>query len=418
MIGVITLSSDFEMIEQVKEWKWRFFAKCSFCFTAYDMGINPTISSIKRNIDEENISGIVILLATGGTEALANEIIKSITLPIIIWGHSCKNSLAATMEIIGYYRDKRTIKLIYGDGDNPKLTKQLKEFSEVCILISQLQQARFGIIGKPSDWLLLAKDTATVPFKTSFVEIEPSLVTKYVQEIKKKAIQSKLRESWDQFNTEKLADIELDNAYKVNLAIQRIILENELSAITIRCFDLLEEKYTACMALSHCNDTGVPAACESDLHAMIAMYMAKVLTKQSSWMANPSSISIKENTVTFAHCTIPLNMIAGEVKPVLKTHMESGLSVAIESALQKRDVTIFRLGGDYDEMLIARGEIIETNMRDPRLCRTQAIIHLQEDVEKWVESSCGNHQIIVYGDITSQLKLFCELQKIKVIEID
>jgi len=57
-------------------------------------------------------------------------------------------------------------------------------------------------------------------------------------------------------------------------------------------------------------------------------------------------------------------------------------------------------------------------MGNDNLCRTQAIIQINGDLNKWLDSSLGNHQIIVYGDITEKLKTFCRLTDIEVIETE
>jgi len=97
--------------------------------------------------------------------------------------------------------------------------------------------------------------------------------------------------------------------------------------------------------------------------------------------------------------------------------MESNKSVAIEGYPEKREVTVFRFGGDFDQLVAVKGNIIESNTKNPKLCRTQAKVEISGSLKKWLDNSCGNHQVIVYGDISNELKLFCHFQKIKYQEI-
>lgn len=56
-------------------------------------------------------------------------------------------------------------------------------------------------------------------------------------------------------------------------------------------------------------------------------------------------------------------------------------------------------------------------MKDEHLCRTQAVIKIDGNVEKWIEQSLGNHQVICYGDILPALKYFCDFTGVELIKI-
>ena len=210
---------------------------------------------------------------------------------------------------------------------------------------------------------------------------------------------------------------EIDNSSKVYDALKDITSTKNVDAITVRCFDLLKHNYTACMALSMLNDENIVSSCEGDIFALFTMFVANKLTNQPVWMANPSSIDKNENTLILAHCTVPSKMLDSFEESKLTTHMESGLSVAIEGPLKKQDVTILRFGGNFDKILFSTGKIIDTNMKNPDLCRTQVEVKLKLNVQDWVNNSLGNHQILVYGDITEILTDFCNYTKVEIVNI-
>ena len=97
--------------------------------------------------------------------------------------------------------------------------------------------------------------------------------------------------------------------------------------------------------------------------------------------------------------------------------MESGKGVSVRGPLKNDEVTLVRLGGNLDKMLIATGKIIKSDMKEPNLCRTQAEIKLNGKVEDWLINMLGNHQILVYGNLESTLVDFCKFKGIKAIVI-
>jgi L-fucose isomerase-like protein len=81
-------------------------------------------------------------------------------------------------------------------------------------------------------------------------------------------------------------------------------------------------------------------------------------------------------------------------------------------------VTILRLGGpNLDTMLIARGVIVNGDIGDPNLCRTQIEVRIDGNPLELVEKSIGNHMIVAYGDIVEELKIVSSIAKITLIQV-
>jgi len=197
----------------------------------------------------------------------------------------------------------------------------------------------------------------------------------------------------------------------------REIVESEgLNAVTIKCFDLLKYKVTACLALSILNDENIIAACEGDLEALFSMMVGYYLTDKPQWMANPSKISFEENSLTLAHCTIPTRfLIANSIK--LNSHMESELSVAIEGILNEEEVTVFRFSVGKKQIMAIEGTIQRIKAHNLNLCRTQTTIVFEGDLKKWMKNSLGNHQVLCYGRIAKKLRKFAYFAGYDFIEI-
>ena len=188
---------------------------------------------------------------------------------------------------------------------------------------------------------------------------------------------------------------ELAKASEIYDALDGIKSKYSLDGLTIRCFDLLQSlKSTGCLALAELNARGIVGTCEGDVAAMLSMLVAKTVTGQSSFQANPSRIDTENNRVTFAHCTIPLDMVDGYR---FDTHFESGIGVAIKGEMRTGRVTVLRLSADLKRCFVSAGTLVR-NLDEADLCRTQAVIQLDKPVTELLKTPCGNHHVIIYGD--------------------
>lgn len=359
---------------------------------------------------------LVILVATGGTEQSVAEIIKNFTLPVLMIAPNQKNAVAASLEIYSVYKHKKNILLKYVNSPL-QLEIVLNDFIDAANAIYNINKAKIGAIGSASDWLLTSKDLDSFGnFNTELKYLSTDSLIDLVKETEESEenVQSFTAKLLEYSKNGEISEGDIKQSGKVYSALKKISSRLNLQAVTVRCFDLLPYKYTACMGLSFLNDEGITGGCEGDLHATFSMMIANLITGEPAWMANPSSIDFDENCITVAHCSTPLKMLVPKTIE-LHTHMESDLSVAVSGKLQKTEVTIFRTGGNFDKMLIATGKIIASNMGDANLCRTQAIIKLDGDVSEWLDNSLGNHQVIVYGNISEKLKVFCRLSDIELI---
>ena len=183
-------------------------------------------------------------------------------------------------------------------------------------------------------------------------------------------------------------------------AIEQIVENNHLDGVTIRCFDLLSSlKGTGCLALAELNRRGIIGTCEGDIAAMISMYIAKLVSGQSNFQANPSRLDTKNNRALFAHCTVPFDMVTDYR---FDTHFESGIGVAIKGELKTDRVTVFRISSDLKRYFVSSGHIV-ANTNDKNLCRTQIEVALDSPVTELLTMPCGNHHVIMYGNHVEQI---------------
>lgn len=336
----------------------------------------------------------LIYIESGGSEGLFLQNIDVLQEPYYFLTNGSNNSLAASLEILTYLNlHGKKGEVIH--GDIAYVAERIRTLALTNKVKKELEQCKFGVIGKPSDWLIssipsyqLAKEKLGVSFEDiSLEEVKAEFQKILLCDV------NKLPAEFDK--EEKI------KALKVYGALKKIAAEHKLSGFTVRCFDLLGPlKTTGCIGLSLLNDSGITSACEGDIAALLSMQIAHILSGEGTFQANPSRISTEDNTIVFAHCTLPLGMTK-EYK--LDTHFESGTGVAVKGYLKEEDVTVLRISSDLRHFFVSDGTIVK-NLEERDLCRTQILVKLEEDVTSLLKNPCGNHHIIFYGHYASVLK--------------
>lgn len=412
MNRILVLYSPFETKEQVAQ-RWDPFIESlgiGFANKQYATEYYNDADCLKKSLQEElDPHWIILIMGSGGTERLAQIVATSGPAPLLMVCDNRVNSLAAALEAHYVIRQQRAVKFLYVEN-LPDALHQARLFLGSAETLHKLNAARFGMVGGPSPWLLTSDGVNGFgSFTTTLVPIDIGELLQEFENIDQHYaadIAADLESNYGEVLVDQQSLLDSAKAY---LAMEKIISLHQLDGITIRCFDLLPHQFTACMGMSLCAGREVISTCEGDLHAAFSMMVGQWLGTGYSWMANPSSVNIQENTITFAHCTVPEGMLSARKHSTLTTHMESGLSTAISGPLHLQEITILRSGGNFNSIHAASGQIIDTHMKNSSLCRTQAVVKLHVPVQNWLENTNGNHQVIVYGNLLEQLSDFCLL---------
>lgn len=345
--------------------------------------ISFSISSIEELYDSDLP---LILIQSGGSEGLFLENIKKLKPPFYLLTYGHNNSLAASLEILSYLKDNNLDGEVI-HGSNEYIINRIKELTKTLV------KYRYGVIGKPSDWLIASNvnyNNALRIHNIELVDISIDLVKDYYFKSD--------NDSDFKFN---FKEEEVDKALRLHKALSKIKEEYNLDGLTIRCFDLLNElKTTSCLSLSLLNKEGIIGTCEGDIPSMISMHILNKISAQPGFQANPSRIDIENKKMVLAHCTLPLNMTKSYK---LNTHFESGIGVAIKGYLKEDKITIFKLSKNLKDYFVTTGNITK-NLEESNLCRTQIEISVDHNIEYFLNRPYGNHHIIIYGDYEEQIK--------------
>lgn len=326
----------------------------------------------------------LILIQSGGSEQLFLKQFKKLKGPYYLLTYGHNNSLAASLEILSYLKDHN----LNGEvlhGSNEYIAKRINE------LITNKNEVkyRYGVLGKPSDWLI----ASNVNYNDAINNLGVQLVYIPIDEVVKYYKLSKLT-----FTNEanlSFDEKELYKAERLHNALKTIKEKYNLDGLTIRCFSLLSKlKTTACVSLSLFNKDNIVATCEGDVATMLTMHITNKLFNQAGFQANPSRIDVFNSKMVLAHCTLPLSMCKTYSA---NTHFESGIGVAIKGELKEEKITIFKLAKNLKDYFVTTATILN-NLNESNLCRTQIEIKVDENIEYFLNRPYGNHHVIIYGD--------------------
>jgi len=347
----------------------------------------------------------VIYVRTGGTEGIFKTIFCASGTPVIPGGKTVRlltsgksNSLAASMEILSYL-NMHGIKgeIIHGSGINRNGVSPVLSMAGN----KALQNKRFGVVGKPSDWLI----SSDVDYSNAAVKLGAQLIDIQIEELidlyHKGGYASPLPLAplnAPQYG-KAISQDELQQAINVYGALEAIVKKYELDGLTLRCFDLLSAiGTTGCLALAILNSRGITATCEGDVPAMLSMAVAQSVAGTPGFQVNLSKIV--GDRFLFAHCTVPLNIVKHYC---YDTHFESGIGVAIHGEFEPGAATLLKVNSHLDAFVAQDVEIID-NCYDDGLCRTQVIVKAENIAEYMLNNPLGNHHIIVPGHYAASIK--------------
>ncbi len=350
---------------------------------------------------------LLLFILTGGTEqeALrlwANRQVNAPGEPLALLAHSGNNSLPAAMEVLAWLQQEGASgRILYLAGPDDREGLERLEIAVRDLEVRRaLQGARIGLVGEPSSWLVASRPDPAVLRGTWGPEVLSIALDELygaLQAVPAETIVSLLRPLVSgAVEVREPSPTELEDVVRVYVALQELVQQHRLHAVSLRCFDLVSElATTGCFAVAQLNDDGTIAGCEGDLVSTTGMLWAHKLLGEVPWMANPVQLDSPASTLWLAHCTVPRCLVS---KYQLRSHFESGLGVGLAGELPGGPVTLLRIGGKaMNQLWLAEGDVVRSGSAE-NLCRTQAEVQLTRgEVSDLLHAPLGNHLVCVRG---------------------
>jgi L-fucose isomerase-like protein len=195
----------------------------------------------------------------------------------------------------------------------------------------------------------------------------------------------------------------------VCLAIHKMVQAADANLFTIDCrtwdelsMSTFDRFYGPCMTLSTLRFEGIPAACEADMCALLAMGALSYLSDLPAFMGNLGWVNLDEGWVRIGHAAAAPNMSGTRAKMegyTLTDYQGRGCGLASYCPVPEgQHVTIARVDKDLKNMSFATGKTLASD-RDYRI----VIGNVRDFMQRCL---VGDHYAVVYGNHAEAL---CDL---------
>ncbi len=367
-------------------------------------GIEDLKKELTRDVDA------VIVWRVGG---MAHRLIASVGLlgvPFIMLGSGVLNH-----DIVAYLRHRGSEAYAPFDyRDLNKLIRYLKVRKAIrssrILIVSSMELPSFSAISSAYD---LDKMKTKFGIESTLVPSE-QLFNVYKTIGSSDEVRSLASKLMDSALSVKVDRTDVERAVQLYIAIKRMMERYRANTVTINCAEPIFFKYkvTPCLAFSLLKDEGVPASCEADLSALLAMMILMWLTDKPTFMGNLWLHDEERNLVRFSHDVPPLKVkgFKEEKLPyeIFDFHDQKyGASFYVHVELNK-PVTFARVHASLNKMLVSTGTVVESY--EGIACRQTLEIRVKNArrLMKRV-ANYGHHFSLVYGDYSSDLEELCEI---------
>jgi hypothetical protein len=170
----------------------------------------------------------LILVQSGGSEGQFLSLEDRLKPPYYLLTYGNNSSLAASMEILSYLKDKgEPAEILHGTPEY--ITARLRELSNK----KQTPSKRLGVVGQPSDWLIASDvnyDLCKHRLNIDLIDVPISELVDTYNTIDLGTYQQDLKLSFDQ--------TDIKDAKKLSKALEILKDKYNLEGLTLRCFDL------------------------------------------------------------------------------------------------------------------------------------------------------------------------------------
>lgn len=371
---------------------------------------------------ENDVDAVVLFSGTFSLGNLMTEIIRNLDVPFLAWGLEeyliKKGVLAGSMiglmptGAICRNMDKK-FSFAYGTMEKGSARDKVKIFLNAIRAIAYMKEARIGLIGsRPDGFEVAGFDELAIKriFGTTINKISMPYFLDLIDNIDKKEIDLDMA---IQKNILTIKDKDIGDARSLSsiyIAIKKIVKEYDLKAYAPQCWPELrmDRKTPMCTANGRITAEGIMASCEADMDCTLTMLLLHAFKGNTPWTADFVNIIKEKDSILFWHCGNASHTLSDQ-KPKIEVVFEG---LAQTASLRPGIATVCRVNhykGSF-EIHAGVGEVIESK---PMLKGSNMFIRMAKGNMEFVQSMLDNgvphHNVIVYGDLSEEIKIFANL---------
>jgi len=407
--------------------------KSEICILNSQSGVVLDARQVMTEAEEALQKGADCIVYIIGTWVLAKYVVDPILrlgIPTAIWGvpEGASFSSVGANVVHGTLDDMNIAhRLFYGDPNDNETICEIVAYCKATMIRSSLTYATMGLIGGRS---ISAYPTVADPnqikktFGLEIEHIDQSLLLEYACTVPDYDVQDIIRELPKRYGKITADPKFVERSVRVYLALRKIVRENSLDLIAVKCLDEFINLYTSCcLAVSMLNDEGIPTVCQSDINAAISFYILSLLSEDPPYFGDIGYVDKKNAVVHLINCgSLPARLASSGDDVELNNqyeYMGKGRGVCTFFCCKPGPVTFGTLGrinGEY-VMHIATGNAFSEPIEKLIPVRTwaQGFVKLDGNPAEFFYNLRSNHSVAGYGIFDAELNELCRLLNIRTV---
>jgi len=342
--------------------------------------------AVRRKVLEVEES-LAILHLTGGTSRLAVEVAKWCNAPVTLVAHGENNSLPSSLEArarlerLGLDVEVKFVGLREGPIE---FRRRERGFEGCAAILGEVSPRTFDVT---------CPATLAQRLNVRVKHVTQEELERYVE--KHKGDTELISDFLSKFRGEVgVPSQEIQMSLALKEAISEVLEKAKCDVFTVDCFEVIKRiSVTPCLAISLLFEEGVVGVCEADVQAMACMIAIKGLA--TPFMGN--IVAVGEDSLTLAHCTAAINLASSRSGVKLKSHFETGKSVAVDVPLRLGEATMIACDHRLREAYAVECSVERSQLEDKSMCRTQALVRLKSRPSKVLAAWPSGHAILAIG---------------------
>jgi len=398
------------------------------------------LDEVEKIFNDEDVNVIFAYISTWNWADQIAQFIRNMNRPIIIY--ATDDSKAWSIGGLAAARgglDEIGIKnrIAYGNISDKNVMDRIVSYSKASMVRSILRKSRYGSIGgqgmgiltgivDANQWLkdfgILTGFTDQYTLVVEAEKIPISEVKNYYEKLKKEY------KSIPEFNRI------FEKSIRLYLALGKIIKEERYNFTGVKCtFDLSDNYCSACLAQSRLSNRGFVSTCLNDSNGALSTYILSLLKKESEpvFTADVNLANKKDNIIKLID--------DGAASPKLTLNPKEDAELLMQPTLEAKasgictklfakpgEVTLIRLARINSKYVLhlTEGEAISIDEDKKESVMAEcgypiwphALIRVKGNIDKFVDNLRSEYIHMTYGNLKSEIKDFCELFDIELIE--
>ena len=270
----------------------------------------------------------------------------------------------------------KKIKWFFGQIDSKYFKPRFEITIKALKAIKSLENARVAQIGKLADGHINHMVDPKAIYKNLKVNVSRDYEVEDIMALGEKIsfeeVESEYKKLIGTVKIGRASEEKIRYSVQMFLAINKVVRENNYSAVAFSCWPKLmpKKEMVGCLVNSMLNSIGIPGGCEADVLSTISMMVLSSLTKKPVATMDLPKFDEKDESLLLWHCGSAPKEMANSRGCICDRHYFAEYDESIKNCapitdiiFKKSDVTVFRFVNDGEGFYYFTGKFFDEDKK-------------------------------------------------------